>query len=236
MTTPGVRAAVQRLEPGSVVTLFALDATSLGESQWLRFTADGPNELGEDVVWSGQPYARVPIEAEGFERRGSGSLPRPTLRLANVGGVAAAWARSRGQWLGAKLWRLRTLARFLDAANFAAGNPEADPGQWLDREVWLVDRLAMESREALEWELCAPYDLAGVLLPRRQFVQNLCAWRYRGPECGYTGEPVATALDAPTADALADRCGKRLSSCKLRFGAGAELPFGGFPGAGLLRL
>jgi hypothetical protein len=30
-----------------------------------------------------------------------------------------------------------------------------------------------------------------------------------------------------------DICGKRLSSCKLRFGKGAQLPFGGFPGVGL---
>lgn len=31
-----------------------------------------------------------------------------------------------------------------------------------------------------------------------------------------------------------DQCGKRLSSCKLRFGSG-QLPFGGFPGANLVR-
>ncbi|TCS68254.1 hypothetical protein EDC61_1305, partial [Sulfuritortus calidifontis] len=30
-------------------------------------------------------------------------------------------------------------------------------------------------------------------------------------------------------------CGKRLASCKLRFGPYAELPFGGFPAVGLLR-
>jgi len=29
-----------------------------------------------------------------------------------------------------------------------------------------------------------------------------------------------------------DKCGKRLSSCRIRFGATAELPFGGFPGIG----
>src|SRR6185436_7754424 len=32
-----------------------------------------------------------------------------------------------------------------------------------------------------------------------------------------------------------EKCGKRLSSCKLRFGENAELPFGGFPGAGLIK-
>ena len=32
-----------------------------------------------------------------------------------------------------------------------------------------------------------------------------------------------------------DRCGKRLQSCKLRFGQNGSLPFGGFPGANLTR-
>jgi hypothetical protein len=33
----------------------------------------------------------------------------------------------------------------------------------------------------------------------------------------------------------ADRCGKRLQSCRLRFGIKGALPFGGFPGANLTR-
>lgn len=41
----------------------------------------------------------------------------------------------------------------------------------------------------------------------------------------------------PTGDAVSknDRCGKRLQSCKLRFGTNGALPFGGFPGANLTR-
>lgn len=41
--------------------------------------------------------------------------------------------------------------------------------------------------------------------------------------------------DQPTTIIASDVCGKRLSSCRARFGFG-ELPFGGFPAAGLLRL
>jgi lambda family phage minor tail protein L len=73
------------------------------------------------------------------------------------------------------------------------------------------------------------------MLPRRQVVQNVCAWRYRSAECGYTGGAVADINDQPTTDPARDQCGKRLASCKLRFGQYAELPFGGFPAAGLIR-
>ena len=33
-----------------------------------------------------------------------------------------------------------------------------------------------------------------------------------------------------------DVCGKRVASCKLRFGDNGELPFGSFPGAGLTQV
>jgi len=32
-----------------------------------------------------------------------------------------------------------------------------------------------------------------------------------------------------------DVCGKRVSSCEVRFGTNAELPFGGFPAAALIK-
>lgn len=229
------RADVQRLEPGAIITLYTLDLTVIGGTDVLRFTADGPNELGGDIVWAGQPYVKFPIEADGFERTGQGALPRPRLRVANVTGLVGALAIGMGDLLGAKLTRERTFVRYLDAANFAGGNPQADPNQYLDREIWFVDRKSSENPIFVEWELAAAFDVAGVLLPRRQFVQNLCTWRYRGPECGYTGGPVADGNDQPTSDPAKDRCGKRLASCKLRFGAYAELPFGGFPGVGLIR-
>lgn len=227
-----VRADIQSFAPGSIVELYELDTTVAGGTDVYRFTPHGPNERGNDIVWAGQTYTRFPIEASGFERRGQGALPRPKLAVANVTGLIGAIA---DKLIGAKLTRTRTFIKYLDAVNFQAGNPQADPNQWLDREIWFVDRKATENKILIEFELASAFDLAGVLLPRRQFVQNVCPWRYRGPECGYTGGPVADITDQPTSDPARDQCGKRLASCKLRFGQHAELPFGGFPAVGLLR-
>lgn len=226
------RADVQGLAPGAIVELYELDTAPAGGAEVYRFTPHGPNEKGGDIVWAGQTYTRFPIEATGFEKRGQGALPRPTVRVANVTGLIGAIAEDL---IGAKLTRTRTFVKYLDAINFHAGNPQADPNQWLDREVWFVDRKAAETPVLVEFELASAFDLSGVMLPRRQFVQNACAWRYRGPECGYTGGPVADIHDNPTSDPAQDRCGKRLASCRLRFGQHAELPFGGFPAAGVLR-
>jgi len=66
-------------------------------------------------------------------------------------------------------------------------------------------------------------------------VQNICPWRYRSSECGYTGTAYFNANDQSVTTLEQDVCGKRLSSCKLRFGEFAELPYGGFPASGLIR-
>jgi lambda family phage minor tail protein L len=133
----------QKLSPAALVELFELDLRARG-GEVLRFHA-GVNALGRDVVWQGSPYIRLPIEAEGFERRGQGALPRPRLRVANIGGLLGAEARAFDDFVGCRLVRKRTFARFLDAVNFAEGNPEADPHQHFPDEIWCVDRKAAEN-------------------------------------------------------------------------------------------
>jgi lambda family phage minor tail protein L len=135
---------------------------------------------------------------------------------------------------GASLVRKRTMALYLDAANFAAGNASADPTcDWPD-EVWTIDRCTARNRLAAGWELRNPLDFDAVMLPGRVVRGNHCPWRYRSSSCGYTGGPVAKADDTATSDSAQDRCGKRLASCQLRFGT-APLPGGFMPGVGQLR-
>lgn len=222
---------IQSLNPGGVVELFELDATILGDSIY-RFHA-GTNEMYGDIVWDGDTYAAFPIEASGFELSTKGTLPRPTLRIANVTGLIGALTRTVNDLVGAKVTRKRTLVKYLDAANFAEGNGLADPSQTFPEDIYYVNRKVSENRIYIEFELASAMDLHGIKLPRRQIIQNVCAWVYRSSECSYSGGAVAKANDQLTSVLAEDVCGKRLSSCKLRFGETAQLPYGGFPGAGL---
>jgi len=225
---------IQTLAPGALVDLFELDASALG-GVVTRFHA-GVNALGSDVVWDGDTYTRFPIEAEGFEWNGQGTIPRPKIRAANANGLIGALARELQDLVGAKLTRRRTFVKYLDAVNFPGGvNPTADPNCGFPDEVWFVDRKSAENGLYVERELSAAFDVAGVALPRRQCIQNVCTWRYRSAECGYTGGAVADKNDVATTDPAKDACGKRLNSCKKRFGTYNKLPFGGFPGVGLIR-
>lgn len=231
---PTVASDIQKLAPGSVVDLFQIDMTSVGGGV-LSFHP-GKNSLKQDIVWNGQQYVAFPIIVEGFEASGNGKVPRPTLRVANVSGLISESLRTFEDFIGCKVVRIRTLSKYLDAVNFPGGvNPTADPVQEFPREIWYVDRKSAETTMVVEFELAASWDVQGVLLPRRQAIANTCGWLYKGEDCGYAGGPVADEFDIPTNIPSLDRCGKRLTSCKLRFGATAALPYGAFPSVGLVK-
>lgn len=230
-----IESDIQKLNPGTIIELYQLDTTAAGDPN-IYYLHNGVNELGNSVVFDGNLYTRFPIIASGFDKTGQGPIPRPKVQIANVTGLIGALAKELGDLVGSKLTRIRTFSRYLDAVNFPGGvNPEADPNQIIDREVWFVDRKSSENKVFIEFELAAAFDVQGVMLPRRQVVQNVCTWQYRSAECGYAGGPVADKNDVATTNPALDRCGKRLQSCRLRFGANGELPFGSFPSSGLVR-
>jgi len=229
-----IESDIQKLDPGATVEMFVLDATAIG-GDVIRWHS-GVGYAGNDLVWAGDVYTRFPVEASGFEKNTKGALPQPKIKVANILGLIGALARGLDDLRGAKVIRKRTFTKYLDAVNFPDGvNPQADPNCGFQDEVWFVDRKSGENGIFVEFVLSSAFDVRGVKLPRRQCIQNTCPSIYRGAECGYTGDPVADKNDQPTTDPTKDSCGKRLVSCKLRFGQFAELPFGGFPGVGLIR-
>ena len=130
---------------------------------------------------------------------------------------------------GAEFRRIRTLKKFLD------GETTADPNVQWPVELWYIDRKALENRELVQFELASKFDLPGQQVPRRQLIANVCQWKYRSAECTYSGTNYWDANDVAKTSASEDKCGKRLSSCKLRFGENNQLPFGSFPSAGRLK-
>ena len=233
MSVPAsIAAEVQKLEPSAVIELFILDGTQIGAGTY--YFHAGTNKLIAPIVWQGVTYVPFPISIEGFEVTSGGQLPRPKMKVANLSGAISLLVVQFGDFRGAKITRKRTLAKFLDAVNFPGGvNASADPTAEFPEDVYFVDQKESENRDVVQFALAAPFDVNGVQLPRRQIVQNVCPWLYRGAECGYTGSNYFTSADVSTTDPAQDVCGKRLASCKLRFTN--NLPYGGFPAAGLVK-
>ena len=217
-----IESDTQRLEPGNIVTLLEVDGSLLGAGV-LRFHS---HMQEGDILWQGNLYSPWPYEADGFEMAADGSSS-PRLKLANLDGAITSFCIAFDDMIGARVVRHRTMAKYLD------GRPDADPNEHFPIEVWMVEQKLSENNEFVDFELSNSLNFDGIQLPRRIVVSNSCFWKYRSSECEYLGPPVADEYDNPTTDPAKDRCGKRLQSCKLRYGDNQPLPFGGFPAAGL---
>lgn len=187
-----------------------------------------------NITWAGEVYESAPVKAEGFEfRSGQGTLPQPTLTISNTTLnisqlLATVNDTSPGNDLcGAVVKRKKTVKKYLD------GESAADPNVQFPEEKWYVNRKANEDRFSVTFELASKFDLPNQKLPKRQVLNNVCQWAYKGEGCGYSGSNYFDVNDNSVASSAQDKCGKRLSSCALRFGK--ELPFGSFPGAGTIK-
>ena len=233
MSTPqSIQEQLQSLEPSAIIELFQLELTEAvnGVDQVYYYHA-GTNELTADVVFNGLTYAATTIEIEGFQASTKGVLPRPTMRIANISNAISALLLLYNP-LQAKVTRIQTCKKFLDAVNFTGGtNATADPTAKFEDQIYYIDRVASENPTMVEFELVSKLDLINVALPRRQVLEH-CPWVYREDStCGYNGKKFFDINNNPTTEAN-DVCGKRYTSCTLRFPEG-DLPFGGFPGARL---
>lgn len=218
---------VQKLKTNAIVSLYELDCSLIG-GQILYFHNERIQN-GGSIMWKGVEYIPFPIQTDGFESSQGKELPRPVVTVANVSGLISSFIIAWDDLIGCKFTRRRTFEQYLD------NGATPDPEQAFPDEVWEISRKSSEDNYQVSFELCAAFDLENIVLPKRPCTANACPWLYRGTECGYDGPPVADYNDSPTTDPLRDVCGKRDTSCRLRFGTYSELPFGAFVGVGIVR-
>ena len=231
-----IRADIQRPDPGDRVELFTLDAAVLGGSVH-RFCSSVKEQAA--LVWQGNIYAPMPVEAAGFEVAAGGKLPTPIVRLADSLGLFRAMVRQYNDLVGAEFTRTVTFRRYLD------GEPEADPAAHFPLDIFTVERKTKQLGIELEWQLAARMDQQGKKLPGRVVMKTICDYRYRiwnsdtvsfdysNANCPYE-DPVYFNDQGEACAQAADACGHLLSDCVLRYGK-RPLPFRGFPGVADVR-
>ena len=192
-------------------------------------------EVKRDIIWQGQVYSPIAIQSDGLELRGDGKASMPNLAIANtlngINGAMSALCLQLSDFAGAKLTVITTLAKYLDAANFASGNPQAR--NEYKKQVWFVEQKTAENASQVTFELSNPVDFEGMKIPCRE-ITNYCHWavcgRYRQDPCLYSGSAMFTKDGKPTDDQSLDYCGGSLADCKLRDNTAR---FGGFPSSSL---
>lgn len=237
--TMAIEAASQQMAPDPLVDLYILDASAFGGGI-LRW-CDTQEADGGVVKYNGSEYPVLPFECEGFAwDKDTPPRPKITASLSSDTDLmerimALAITYKGGQ--GALIYRIRTLARYLD------GHEDAGHSIEFPRDMYIVDRIVALTKSSIQWELISPLELPNCELPSRQALRDYCPWIYRhwdadtgqfiyvssGTQgCPYTGTNYYDKAGNSVA-AAQDVCGHRLSDCVLRYGADA-LPYGGFPG------
>ena len=182
MSTDKIVSELQKVNPSAVIELFTLtlDNSLHGATTTYYFHAGTSLKDNGEIIWAGNSYTRYPVEASGF-KYGKGQLPRPTLTFSNAVGTISAIlltvnAITTGNDLtGATVKRIRTKAKFLDAANFPSNvNPYGTPDNTAEypQEIYLIDRKSSENRTVVQFELAAVFDMAGVRAPKRQCTRS----------------------------------------------------------------
>ena len=198
---------LQKSNPSAIIELFELelDSTLHGSQTTMtyRFHAGSNLDLNGKVVWQSNEYLRYPVEASGFAFQ-KGQLPRPQITISNALSLISAvmlevnLITAGNDLTGAKVTRIRTLAKFLDETNFASNglfvqenstdyialedsdlfaqesvSPGTPANNEFPREIYYIDRKVAENRNVVTFELASVSDLAGIRLPKRQCTRDL---------------------------------------------------------------
>ena len=178
MSSDKIVSDLQKVNPSAVIELFTstLDNSLHGATTTYRFHAGTSLKDNGEIIWQGNAYTRFPVQAEGFQY-GKGQLPRPTLTFSNALGTISAilllvnQTTTGNDLTGATVKRIRTQAKFIDAANFPSNvNPYGTPDNTAEfpQEIYIIDRKSAENRTVVSFELAAVFDMAGVRAPKRQ--------------------------------------------------------------------
>ena len=123
-----------------------------------------------------QTYSAFPVESDGWEVRGSGTgaLPRPSVRFANINQYWSTNLSNFDDLVGARVIRRRTLQKYLTS------NPPVE----FNRDVYYIERKSKEDAIMVEFELASAFDVQGVKLPRRSIIAARCPWKYKDSDQG----------------------------------------------------
>jgi len=212
---------IGRADPSVIVTLYEIDLEQLFVDEHMAYNTRG-DRSGESVfrfhnnlkltqqviIWRGEQYRPLPIQVEGIEQSSKGALPTPRMQVFSDEETEKEFRefkvmiRRLDDLIGAKMTRVRTFAKYIDAENFymvdADGTRtslgldsiipegfEPDPLAEFPREIFYINRKSSESKVALEFELASFMDFENLKLPSRLVVSRYCQFQYRGEGCLY---------------------------------------------------
>lgn len=169
---------LQKINPSAKIELFEFHLVQAihGSSDVKRFYSGVGLNNFNNIVFQGNTYIPIPMEANGFEYAATRTkLPRPTVRISNLNSnftalmIAANTVTPKNDLNNCKFVRIVTLMKYLDDTNFESGtNPFGTPANnTYDNQTFFIDRKTVESKNFVEFELASALDLQNRKAPKR---------------------------------------------------------------------
>ncbi|MDN5418763.1 MAG: phage minor tail protein L, partial [Acinetobacter sp.] len=119
--------------------LMGSDTGSIGKV----FDVGNEKQWQRNIIFNGQTFEPMALQVSGLEMRSDGKASAPTLSMANnikgIQGAVTAYCLQFGDFAGAKIKVITTLAKYLDAENFSAGNATANPSEKRE-QIWFIEQ------------------------------------------------------------------------------------------------
>ena len=153
------------------VDLFELDLSNWGITIPRRYA----NQVWPDntaIALDGHEYEPAPIRISGIQASTDVTL-QAKLSIGNVDGLASTLLENYDDLRGAKVTWTQTKAKHLDQGT------DPDPGAYLAKALFTVQRLASENDLAIELDLSYGEDLTNLILPQQFLSATVCIHFYR---------------------------------------------------------
>jgi len=163
----------------ALVILYDLELSTTNSAYF--FPAGLDDDLTEiqfrDSGGTERTYVALPMQAEGLDISSDGAYNRPELTVANIESVFSDEldGLSFEQLIGKRITRRTTLKKYLYGETGDSNPPTEFP-----KITYVIDRIKSKSAVSVTFELAAPFDLAGIQLPRRTIIGGACPWKYTG--------------------------------------------------------
>jgi len=153
------------------------------DGSFAYFTSDVNRDLSSiqfrDSSGTVRTYESIPVKAEDFEIASDGAYNRPTITVANALSTFKDSLNGLGyeDLIGRRITKRTTLKKYL------VGQPgDSNPPIEFPKMTYIIDRIANKTMSEVMFELAAPFDLAGILLPKRVVIGGSCPWKYTGAD------------------------------------------------------
>ena len=162
----------------SIVTLYDLE---YADGVFAYFTPTIDEDLTSiqfrDSGGTVRTYNAIPIQLEGFDVQSDGAISRPSMTVANIESTFKDALGGLGfeDLIGRRITRRTTQEKYL-----VGNSGDSTPPVEFPSITYVIDRIASKSIMGVTFELAAPFDLAGIKLPRRVVIGGACPWKYQG--------------------------------------------------------